>query len=111
EMFTMMADMLKGFSVDDDTVPLDVIREVGHEGHYMGKKHTLDHFREMWQPVVTDGRTYNEWKAGGGKNAVDHAREKAKDILRKHTPGPLAEDLRKELKTLVAKAEGAIPHK
>ncbi|MEW5748791.1 MAG: trimethylamine methyltransferase family protein [Candidatus Thermoplasmatota archaeon] len=111
EMFTMMADMLKGFRVDDSTVPMDVIMEVGHEGHYMGKKHTLDHFREMWQPMVTDGRTYKEWKAGGGKNAVDHARDKAKEILRTHVPGPIAEDLRKELEALVAEAEGAIPHR
>lgn len=111
EMFTMMADMLKGFRVDDSTVPMDVIMEVGHEGHYMGKKHTLDHFREMWQPMVTDGRTYKEWKVAGSKNAVDHAREKAKEILRTHVPGPLAEDLRKDLRALVSEAEGAIPHK
>lgn len=111
EMFTMMADMLKGFKVDDDTVPFDVIMQVGHEGHFMGKKHTLDHFKEMWQPMVTDGRTYKEWKATGGKNAVDHARDKAKEILRTHTPQPLSEDLRKDLKVLVAEAEGAIPHK
>ena len=111
EMFTMMADMLKGFPVDDRSVPMDVILEVGHEGHFMGKKHTLDHFREMWQPMVTDGRTYKEWKADGGKNAVDHARDKAKEILRTHVPGPLAEDLRKELRALVSEAEGAIPHK
>jgi trimethylamine--corrinoid protein Co-methyltransferase len=97
--------------VDDATVPMDVIMEVGHEGHYMGKKHTLDHFREMWQPMVTDGRTYKEWKSGGGKNAVDHARDKAREILRTHVPGPLPEDLRKDLRTLVAEAEEAIPHR
>jgi trimethylamine--corrinoid protein Co-methyltransferase len=111
EMFTMMADMLKGFRVDDVTVPMEVIMEVGHEGHYMGKKHTLDHFREMWQPMVTDGRTYKEWKASGGKNAVDHARDKAREILRTHVPGPLAEDVGRDLRALVAEAEQAIPHK
>ncbi len=111
EMFTMMADMLKGFPVDDLSVPMDVIMEVGHEGHYMGKKHTLDHFREMWQPVVTDGRTYKEWKASGSKSAVDHARDRAKDILKTHVPGPLSEDLRKELRAIVSEAEGGIPHK
>ena len=110
EMFTMMADMLKGFTVDDDTIPLDVIAEVGHEGHYMGKKHTLDHFRQMWQPTVTDGQMYKTWKAAGSKSAVDHAREKAKEILKTHQPEPLAEDLKRELKSLVAEAEKSIPH-
>ena len=110
EMFTMMADMLKGFPVDDDSMPMDVIMEVGHEGHYMGKKHTLDHFRQMWQPMVTDGQPYKTWKAAGTKSAVEHARDKAKEILRTHKPEPLAEDLKKELVGLVADAEKRIPH-
>ena len=110
EMFTMMADMLKGFPVDDDSMPLDVIMEVGHEGHYMGKKHTLDHFRQMWQPMVTDGQPYKLWKSAGAKGAVEHAREKAKEILRTHRPEPLAMDLKKELAALVAEAERSIAH-
>jgi trimethylamine--corrinoid protein Co-methyltransferase len=110
EMFTMMADMLRGFPVDDDSMPMDVIMEVGHEGHYMGKKHTLDHFRQMWQPMVTDGQPYKTWKASGSKSAVEHAREKAKEILKTHRPEPLAEDLKKELVALVADAEKNMPH-
>ncbi len=110
EMFTMMADILKGFQVNDDTVPMDVIMKVGHEGHYMGEKHTLDHFRSMWQPMVTDGTPYKAWKAAGSKGAVEHAREKAKEILKTHQPAPLAADLEKELQALVAEAEKNIPH-
>src|SRR5512137_1372637 len=105
EMFTMMADMLKGFTVDDDTIPLDVIAEVGHEGHYMGEKHTLDHFRAMWQPMVTDGAPYKQWKAAGSLNAVDHARDKAKEILKSHVPEPLAADLKRNLESLVSEGE------
>ena len=110
EMFTMMADILKGFHVDDDSVPMDVIMKVGHEGHYMGEKHTLDHFRSMWQPMVTDGAPYKAWKAAGSKSAVDHARDKAKDILRTHNPAPLPDDLKKELEAMVAEAEKNLPH-
>jgi trimethylamine--corrinoid protein Co-methyltransferase len=110
EMFTMMADMLKGFPVNDDSMPLDVIMKVGHEGHYMGEKHTLDHFREMWQPLVTDGQPYKVWKAAGSKNAVEHARDKAREILSRHSPDPLAEDVRKELVAIVAEGEKSIPH-
>ena len=110
EMFTMMADMLKGFPVDSDSMPLDVIMKVGHEGHFMGEKHTLDHFRQMWQPMVTDGQTYKTWKASGAKSAVDHAREKAKEILKTHQPGQLAGDLKKDLMRIVADAEKTIPH-
>jgi len=110
EMFTMMADILKGFQVNDDTVPMDVIMKVGHEGHFMGEKHTLDHFRSMWQPTVTDGTPYKAWKSAGSKSAVDHARSKAKEILKTHQPAPLEADLKKELEAMVAEAEKNLPH-
>ena len=110
EMFTMMADILKGFPVDADSMPMEVIMKVGHEGHYMGEKHTLDHFRQMWQPMVTDGQPYKVWKAAGSKSAVEHAREKAKEILRTHKTEPLAADLKKELEGLVSEGEKNLPH-
>jgi trimethylamine--corrinoid protein Co-methyltransferase len=110
-MFTMMADMLKGVKVDDDTLALDTIEKVGHEGHFMGKKHTIDHAREMWQPMVTDGQPYKTWKDAGSKSAADHAREKAKEILKTHEVEPLAEDIRKELAAIVKEAEKNIPTK
>ena len=111
EMFTMMADMLKGVKVDDDTLALDTIEAVGHEGHFMGKKHTVAHAKEMWQPMVTDGQPYKTWKDAGSKSAADHAREKAKEILKTHEVEPLAEDIRKELAAIVKEAEKNIPAK
>jgi len=83
---------------------------VGHEGHYLGQKHTLDHFREMWQPMVTDGTVYQTWKAGGAKSAVDHAREKAKEILKTHEVPPLPDDIKKELAAIVKDGEKNLPH-
>jgi hypothetical protein len=41
---------------------------------------------------------------------VDHAREKAKEILKIHQPEPLANDLKKEIASLVSEAEKGIPH-
>jgi trimethylamine--corrinoid protein Co-methyltransferase len=110
EMYTMMLDMLKGIKVDDDSMALDLIKQVGHEGHFLGKKHTLDHFRQMWQPMVTDGQTYQNWKASGSKNAVDNARAKAKEILKKHTVTPLPDDVKKEFAAIINEGEQKIPH-
>jgi len=110
EIYTMILDMVKGFKVNPDTMPLDVIMKVGQEGHYLGQKHTLDHFKEMWQPMVTDGQPYANWKATGSKGAVEHAREKAKEILRTHHPEPLPEDVRKELSRIVSEGEKNMPH-
>ncbi len=110
EMYTMMLDMLKGIKVDDNMMAVELIKEVGHEGHFLGKKHTLDHFREMWQPIVTDGQTYQNWKAAGSKTAVDNARAKAKDIIKRHQVTPLDEDVKKEFAAIIKEGERAIPH-
>ena len=110
EIYTMMVDMLKGFPVNEDSMAIDVVKRIGHEGHFLGQKHTVDHFKEMWQPIVTDGQPYQPWKAGGSKSAVDHAREKAKEILRTHEVTPLPEDVKKELARIVREGEEKIPH-
>jgi len=110
EIYTMMVDMLKGFPVTEDSMALDVVKKVGHEGHFLGQKHTVDHFKEMWQPIVTDGQTYQTWKASGSKSAVDHANAKAKEILKTHEVTPLPEDVKKELARIVREGEEKIPH-
>ena len=37
---------LKDIDVNADTVPLDLIHEVGHAGQYLIEEHTLDYCRE-----------------------------------------------------------------
>jgi len=110
EIYTMMADMLKSFPITDESMAMDVISKVGHEGHFLGQKHTVDHFKEMWQPMVTDGSPYQVWKASGSKSAVDHARAKAKEIIKMHRAAPLPDDVKKEFARIIKEGEEKIPH-
>jgi len=110
EIYTMMVDMLKSFPVTDESMGIDVTKKVGHEGHFLGQKHTIDHFKEMWQPVVTDGATYQTWKASGSLSAVDHARARAKEIIKTHQVTPLPGDVRKEFARIIKEGEEKIPH-
>lgn len=44
----------KGFEVDDETIPLDLIDEVGHAGQYLVEDHTLEHCRsELFTPNIS----------------------------------------------------------
>jgi len=110
EIYTMMVDMLKSFPVTDESMAIDVTKKVGHEGHFLGQKHTIDHFKEMWQPVVTDGATYQTWKAAGSVSAVEHARAKVKEIIKTHQVTPLPDDIRKEFARIIKEGEEKIPH-
>jgi len=45
EMCGMVKKIKQGYKVNDDTLGLDVINEVGPGGHFLDKDHTLVHFR------------------------------------------------------------------
>jgi len=98
--------LIQGFEVNDDTLALDIIRKVGHGGHYLGERHTLDHFlKEHWIPQISDRRTYDAWKKEGGKSSHEVAKEKAKEILATHKPEPLPKDVQKEISQILKEYE------
>jgi trimethylamine--corrinoid protein Co-methyltransferase len=83
--------VLQGAQVDDATLAIDVINEVGPiPGHYLGHAHT----REWWEKenyflAVTDHEPYSGWVASGKPDMLDHARAKVTEILATHRPQPL----------------------
>lgn len=54
EIIGMAKRIAQGISVDDDSMALDVINEVGPGGHFLKEKHTLENFRNFWMPEVFD---------------------------------------------------------
>jgi len=111
EMYTMMLKMIEGIEVNDETLALDAIYQVGWEGNFLANKHTLRHVEESWVPIVADASSYETWKSKGAKTVVERAKEKVKEILRTHKPAPLDEDIRNELNEIVAEGEKKIPKK
>ncbi|RPI47982.1 MAG: trimethylamine--corrinoid methyltransferase, partial [Chloroflexi bacterium] len=83
--------LVRGFEVNEETLALDVIREVGPGGHYLDSRHTRKHFREeLWLPRLADRRPWDVWQADGAKDAVMRARERVEELLAAHQPVPLA---------------------
>ncbi len=108
ELIGYVERILRGIEVSDETLGLDVIREVGHDGQFLAQPHTVQHFRkELWFPQLLDRNYWSTWLEGGGSDL--HARAvAAKDaLLAKHTPEPLDESVSRELDRIVgcARAE------
>jgi trimethylamine--corrinoid protein Co-methyltransferase len=97
--------VLRGFSVEEDTLALDVIKEVGIGGNFLGEGHTHRHFRrELWFPIAFDRRRWDEWWADGAPSMADWAHERRAEILADHHP-PLPEpELVREIDHIVAAA-------
>lgn len=104
EIWSILQTLYQGITVNEETLALDAIREVGPGGSFLAHKHTRRHMRERWQPTLMDRRPYNTWEAKRD-GARDWAREKAQQILRDYHPEPLEAGLRKELQRIIQSEE------
>jgi trimethylamine--corrinoid protein Co-methyltransferase len=96
--------MLRGISVDDESLALATIAEVCPAGDYLTAPHTRRHMRELWRPRFMDRRPMGVVEAeGGGPRAWANA--KARDLLASHRPEPLETGLAAELARIVHAVE------
>jgi len=97
-----------GLEVDDEGLAVDIIDKVGPGGHFLGEKHTLQHFREGWVPEISDMDTFEVWQKNGSKAIARVAKEKTKEILAAHKVEPLPEDVEKEIARVLKRAEAEL---
>ena len=89
EMVSMIKRILAGISITEETLALDVIREVGHGGDFLQHEHTVRHFRkELFFPKLFQRQTIDEWVSNGQKMIHEVAHERVLDIL--STAGPVS---------------------
>lgn len=104
ELIAYTKQFMKGLEVNEETLALDVIDEVGPDGDYMGTQHTHKHFREDWYPKLFERRNFAAWEKAGAKSMRQRAREKALNILETHKPEPLPQDVQQQIDRIVAQA-------
>jgi trimethylamine--corrinoid protein Co-methyltransferase len=107
EMIDLIRRMKKGIPVDDETMALDVIRNVGAHGEYLSHDHTLKHLRgTQWRPKLISRSGFEEWEASGKQSLIDRARIKLSGILENYRPDPLPDDLRQEMRAIAERYTG-----
>jgi trimethylamine---corrinoid protein Co-methyltransferase len=90
EICGMMLRLASGIAVDDETLALDVIRQVDYSGQYLTEPHTRRHFRqEHYIPRLLVREGYETWEKEGRRTALDRARERVCGILDAHQPREL----------------------
>ena len=95
EILGMAMRVVRGVEIDDETLALDVIDEVGPGGHYLLSDHTVRHMRsEFYYPSdVIDRQGWETWQQDGALDAQERAKIIARDILAHHQPEPLDPDV------------------
>ncbi len=105
EIIGYVERMLRGFEIDDETLGLDVVRSVGHDGTFLDTMHTVRHFRrELWFPQLLDRDYWANWVEEGATSMQERCAEMKERLLREHEPVPLADDTLRELEKVLAAA-------
>jgi len=101
EVIKMVRRIAGGIEINEETMALDIIDEVGPGSEYLTSRHTLDRFRENFFPDLISRLPYETWVEKGKKDLGTRANERVRDILENHSPVPLEESLKNELKQIV----------
>ena len=105
EIIGMIRQVGKGIRVDDETLSLDVLNEVGPGGEFVSHDHTFDHWKEWFRPTFIDRSNYETWVNSGKKTFNDRIEEQVDHILETYEAEPLDENVLKEMKEIIDLAD------
>lgn len=94
-----------GVVVNDETLALDVIEELGPTGNYLGHPHTLQHFKEPFYSKLMDKNPYSVWEKRGATSMEQRAARLVDQTLSKHQPEPLSEEVQKAIREIVLREQ------
>ena len=104
-----VADMVKysvaGIPVNDDTLSVDIIREVGSAKNFLAHKNTFTHRKMQSQPSLIDRNMRGRWEERGSTTMTERAELKLRHILDNYQPPELPEETRKAIRAIVNEAE------
>lgn len=105
EIIGMIQQIGKGIQVTDETLALDILKEVGPGGEFLSHDHTYDHWKEWFRPTIIDRSNFEAWSDAGSKTYNDRLEPEVDRILASHAPEPLDENLVQEMKKIINLAD------
>jgi len=101
EMIAYVRRYLRGAEVNDDTLALDLVREVGISGSFLGVMHTMEHFKdELFMPEVSFRKKRADWDLAGRPDMEKRAEEKARVLMSEEPRNGLSAEQIRELDSL-----------
>jgi trimethylamine--corrinoid protein Co-methyltransferase len=99
EIIGMCLRVLRGIEVNDETLGLDLIEQVGPGGDFLAQEHTIRHMRtEFFEPTVGDRLHREHWSAAGELDALRRAHERVQKILSEHPAPGLPQKIEREIR-------------
>ena len=109
ELLQIQSAFLDPVIVNEDTIGLEAIEEVGSGGHFFGATHTLERYQNaFYEPILSDWRNYETWRDDGSRTALDRANGIWKQLLREYEKPPIDPIVEEELLAYMAKRKEEI---
>ena len=108
EFARMIKQTVRGFTVDDESLAVDVIKSVGPSKDFLAHDHTLKHMRTHSRPELIDRSGVETWRASGATDSYQRALGKTRDILQNHKPDPLPQKVLADMRSIITETEGEL---
>jgi trimethylamine--corrinoid protein Co-methyltransferase len=110
EMLQMMAEYMRPIEVNDDTLALKAIEDVGPGGHFFGAEHTLQRYETaFYSPLVSDWQNFERWKEAGQQDTATRANKIWKQLLAEYEQPPLDPAIDDQLQDYVDRRKNGEP--
>jgi trimethylamine--corrinoid protein Co-methyltransferase len=97
--------MARELKVDEESLALEAMKNVGPGGTFLSHPHTFDNFRqELWIPSLLERRNWELWEADGSPDIFKVVERKAFDMLAQKAIPLLSEEIEKQIDAVVERA-------
>jgi trimethylamine--corrinoid protein Co-methyltransferase len=97
EIISELRRFAEGIALDEESMAMEVIHQVGSSHDYLATDHTLKNFRVLWQPKRFTRLRYEAWLKKGGKPMGQRLREQTVALMDGHVPQPLPNGVQQEV--------------
>ncbi len=106
EIVAAVKRYLQGIQVDDETLALDLMAQVGPSGSFIATEHTVRHHRrELLLSKLLSREPRAVWEEHGAKDTWEQASQTVRRILEEHQTLPLSDGASRRIADIVAEVE------
>ena len=106
EIIAMNKRVMRGLEVNDDTLMLDLIDEVGPGGEFASAVETARRCRqEIFNPKLMDRDPWPAWEQNGAASMLDRVRQRLEYILSNDQPLSVPKEIAEKIESILAEAE------
>ena len=95
----------EGIPVNDETLAVDVIKEIGVGKDFIGHPTTMANMDIASDPTVFNRDMIGDWRAQGCKSCADVAHDIVVDVMKNHKVAPIDPEIAAKMEAIVKAAD------